>query len=183
MSRRPKNTASRKRLRAALTKKTKTELVEWLCDAAAAHREVRQGLEADLGIVLPVRELVRDTERAILEATAFELGEEGHNFDYDWEAYKRVETNFSKLMAKGKLKQVMDLALSLMKQGSYQVECSDEGLMSSDIEHCLAPVIKAVGRSTLPATSIRSWCDSLSKADRVQCHCYSEINALREKHS
>ena len=41
----------------------------------------------------------------------------------------------------------MELALSLMKSGSEQVEMSDEGLMTADIEDCLRVVIKAVKSS------------------------------------
>ena len=38
----------------------------------------------------------------------------------------------------------MELSLELMKQGSYQVEMSDEGLMTEDIEDCLNVVLKAL---------------------------------------
>jgi len=38
----------------------------------------------------------------------------------------------------------MALALELMKRGSYQVEMSDEGLMTGTIEDCLSVVIEAL---------------------------------------
>ncbi|KLU04977.1 hypothetical protein RISK_002970 [Rhodopirellula islandica] len=42
-----------------------------------------------------------------------------------------------------------------MKRGSYQVACSDEGLMSYEIEDCLKPVIKAVKR--VGGESAKQW--------------------------
>ena len=44
----------------------------------------------------------------------------------------------------------MELSLELMKQGSYQVEMSDEGLMTDDIEECLRVVVQALKKCDLP---------------------------------
>ena len=55
----------------------------------------------------------------------------------------------------------MELSLELMNRGSYQVEMSDEGMMTEDIEECLQVVVKAVGKSDLPADDVihgaRKW--------------------------
>ena len=59
------------------------------------------------------------------------------NFAYDDEAYHEVKRNLGRLIDAGQLRPAMQLALGLMKQGSYQVEMSDEGLMAQDIEDCL----------------------------------------------
>ena len=52
----------------------------------------------------------------------------------------------------------MELSLELMKQGSYQVEMSDEGLMTQDIEECLRVVLKALKKCDLPPDEIVAWC-------------------------
>ena len=49
-----------------------------------------------------------------------------------------------KLIELGQFEEAKSLALKLMKDGSYQVECSDEGLMTEDIQDCMRPVIQAV---------------------------------------
>ena len=58
----------------------------------------------------------------------------------------------------GHLREAMALSLGLMKQGSYQVEMSDEGLMTDDIEACLRVVINALKKSHLPPGDIIEWC-------------------------
>ena len=66
-----------------------------------------------------------------------------------------------------------------MKQGSYQVEMSDEGLMSDDIEECLAVVVKAIKKSDLPSADVIAWCDKMLKADRVGFIYHEKLQALR----
>jgi hypothetical protein len=61
----------------------------------------------------------------------------------------------------------MSLALELMKRGSYQVEMSDEGLMTGDIEGGLSVVIEAVTRSDMPAEDVLAWCSAMLETDRV----------------
>jgi hypothetical protein len=41
-----------------------------------------------------------------------------------------------------------------MKDGSHQVEMSDEGLMTKDIDDCLTVVIKALAKCDLPAEEV-----------------------------
>ena len=82
------------------------------------------------------------TQRAIADATGFDEREINYNFDYDYEAYHEVKRNLSRLVALGQLRPAMELSVELMKQGSYQVEMSDEGLMTEDIEECLSVVVK-----------------------------------------
>lgn len=45
------------------------------------------------------------------------------------------------MIEQGELRLAMELSLELMKQGSNQVEMSDEGLMTDDIEACLRVVL------------------------------------------
>jgi hypothetical protein len=44
--------------------------------------------------------------------------------------------------------------MELMKHGSHQVEMSDEGLMTEDIEGCLNVVLEALKTCALPAAGV-----------------------------
>ena len=76
---------------------------------------------------------------------------------------------------------VGELSLELMDQGSYQVEMSDEGLMTDDIEACLRPVLKALHACDLPAAELIAWCAEMLKADRVGFICDQELRTLRQQ--
>jgi len=55
------------------------------------------------------------------------------------------------------------VALKLMRAGSYQIQCSGEGLMREGIEGCLRPVIAAVAE----ASDARDWALEMLSRDRV----------------
>jgi len=94
-------------------------------------------------------------------------------------AYGEVKRNLSRLVKLGQLPLAMELSLELMKQGSYQVEMSDEGMMTADIEECLAVVIQALKRSDLPPGQRIAWCQAMLKSDRVGLICREELRMLR----
>ena len=64
-----------------------------------------------------------------------------------------------------------------MKDGSYQVECSDEGLMNYEICQCLKPVIQAV--KAAGGVEAAKWAGDMQKADRVGFICDKELAKLR----
>ena len=66
-----------------------------------------------------------------------------------------------------------------MKQGSYQVEMSDEGLMTDDIEDCLKVVLEAVRKCDLPAAEVIAWCSAMLENDRVGFIACEPLQALR----
>lgn len=66
-----------------------------------------------------------------------------------------------------------------MKQGSYQVEMSDEGLMTRDIEECLAVVTHALKKCDQPPGEVIAWCAEIAKRDRVGFIFDRELAALR----
>ena len=121
------------------------------------------------------------TRQAIADATAFDERWANYNFDYDYEAYEEVERNLRQLVGLGHLRPAMELSLELMDQGSYQVESSDEGLMTEDIEACLRPVLKALHQCDLPAAEVIAWCAKMLKTDRVGFICDQELQALRRQ--
>ena len=73
----------------------------------------------------------------------------------------------------------MQLALELMKQGSYQVEMSDEGLMTEDIEDCLNVVLQALTKCDLPAAEVIAWCSAMLENDRVGFIAREPLQSLR----
>lgn len=102
-----------------------------------------------------------------------------HNFDVDWQANGEIQKGLTLLVELGHLADAKSLALKLMKDGSYQVECSDEGLMSDDIGQCLKPVIQAV--KAAGADEAAKWAAEMLKADRMGFICEQELARLRGK--
>ena len=75
----------------------------------------------------------------------------------------------------------MELALELMKCGSYQVEMSDEGLMTEDIEDCLSVVLKALEKCNLASAELISWCSAMKDNDRVGFIAREQLESLRNR--
>ena len=144
------------------------------------HKLLRRQLDVrNLSLEAPPKELVATTRRAIADATDFDEREINYNFDYDYEAYHEVKRNLSRLVALAQLRSAMELCLELMKQGSCQVEMSDEGLMTDDIEECLSVVVKALKKCDLPPGEVIAWCEGMTKNDRVGCIYDRELQELR----
>jgi len=120
------------------------------------------------------------TGHAIADATDFDERDINRNFSYDYEAYSEVKRNLSRLIELGQLKTAMELSLDLMKEGSHQVEMSDEGLMTEEIEGCLSVVIEAVKQSRPPAHEVITWCSAMLKTDRVGFICERDLQTLRD---
>jgi uncharacterized Zn finger protein len=166
-------------LRQALTRRNKAELVDVLLELAEADRGILRQLIARFDVATAPDELVAATRRAIADATDFDEREINRNFDYDYAAYGEVKRNLGRLIGSGHLQQAMALALELMKQGSYQVEMSDEGLMTEDIEGCLEVVLEALKRCDLPTAEVIAWCSAMLEKDRVGFISREPLQSLR----
>ena len=166
------------RLRKALAKRTKNELLDVLVELAEEDRGIARQLAARMEWDAPPQELAAATRQAIADATDFDERDINRNFSYDDEAYGEVKRNLSRLIDLGELHLAMELSLELMKQGSYQVEMSDEGLMTQDIEECLPVVLQALKQSDLPPDEIVAWCAEMIQSDRVGCICDRDLGAL-----
>jgi hypothetical protein len=177
----PKTPDPGPRLRTALARHTKGELIDALVEFARADRAALRRLAAHFGLETPPEELLVTTRQAIADATAFDEREINYNFSYDYEAYDQVQKNLRRLIELGQLRPAMELSLGLMDQGSYQVEMSDEGLMTDDIEACFRPVLKALHACDLPAAELIAWCAEMLKADRVGFICDQELRTLRQQ--
>jgi hypothetical protein len=160
-----------------LRKRTKADLMAMLLKIAREHAVVARELEGRLNIEKPVDLFVADLASAIDRATDFDERMMGHNFDVDWQAYADVQKGLSLLVEMGYLADAKSLALKLMKDGSYQVKCSDEGLMTDDICECLKPVIQAVRDAG--GSEAGSWACDMQNADRVGFLCNKELAQMQ----
>lgn len=160
-----------------LCKRTKAELVAMIMAIAKEHDIFARELEGRLTIEKPVDLLVADVSSAIDRATDFDERMMNYNFDVDWQAYADVRKGLARLVELDRLADAKSLAIKLMKDGSYQVECSDEGLMTDEISQCLSPVIHAVGAAG--GVEAVKWADEMHKADRVGFICDKELAKLR----
>jgi hypothetical protein len=163
----------------ALTKQKKTELVHVLLELARANRQILRQLTSQFDVATAPDHLVVATRQAIVAATDFDERDINRNFDYDYEAYDEVKRNLGRLIASGQLRPAMQLSLELMKQGSYQVEMSDEGMMTDDIEDCLSVVLQGLKRSDLPADEIIAWCKAMLDNDRVRFIAREPLQSLQ----
>jgi hypothetical protein len=168
-------------LRSALTGRKKAELVDLLVELAEGDRGVLRQLASRLAVPMTPANLIVTTRHAIADATRFDEREINRNFAYDYQAYGTVKQNLSQLVASGQWKPAMELALELMEQGSYQVEMSDEGLMTEDIEDCLRVVIEAIGNSSLPDDVVTAWSLAMLASDRVGFIAHEPLQALRNQ--
>ena len=176
-----KTTDSSERLRKAMGKRTKGELIDALVEFAREDRGILRRLDARFELEAPPKELVVATRQAIADATDFDERDINRNFSYDYAAYSEVKRNLSRLMDLGHLRPAMKLSLELMEKGSYQVEMSDEGLMTEDIEECLRVVIQALKQSDLPTGEVVAWCAAMLKSDRAGCICDRELRAMQHQ--
>lgn len=172
-------TVSTAALRKALAARPKAELVDALLELAHADRGVLRQLTARFDVAVAPTELVAATRHAIADATDFDDRDINQNFDYDYEAYEAVKRNLGRLIDAGQMRLAMQLSLELMKEGSEQVEMSDEGLMTSDIEDCLSVVVTALKCCDLPANEVVAWCSAMLTADRVGFIADKQLQSLR----
>jgi len=94
-------TDAAERLRKALAKRTKGELIDVLVEFAREDHKLLRRLDVRFEPEAPPKELVAATRRAIADATDFDEREINYNFDYDYEAYHEVKRNLSRLVAPG----------------------------------------------------------------------------------
>jgi hypothetical protein len=160
-------------LRASLKKTKKADLVEMTLRLAHESKASEWMLEEEVGLDKPVALLVHDLAVAIDIATKVDETRLNYNFDYDHRAYEAVRRGLLQLIQKNAIDEAKNVALKLMDQGSYQVECSDEGLMHEEIENCLRPVIAAARSS-----GGREWALQMLRRDRMGFLCQQELSEL-----
>ena len=172
----PESTAE---LHQALSKRIKAELIDVLLELAKANRGIHRQLGVRFDVAAAPNNLLAATRQAIADATDFDVRDINRNFDYDYEAYREVKRNLQRLIASGQMRPAMKLALDLMKQGSHQVEMSDEGMMTEDIEDCLCVVIQALSKPGLPVSEVVTWCSAMIDNDHVDFIAREPLQSLR----
>ena len=116
-------------LRATLKRIKKADLVEITLRIAQEEKASQWMLEKEVALDKPIDLLVHDIEAAIDAATKVDELRLNYDFEYDWRAYDAVRRGLSQLIKKKRIDEAKKLALKLIDKGSYQIECSDEGLM------------------------------------------------------
>ena len=149
-------------------------------ELAEADRGILRQLTARYDVASAPDELVAATRQAIADATRFDVREINRNFAYDYGAYSEVKRNLGRLIGSCQSRLAMELALELMKRGSYQVEMSDEGLMTEEIEDCLKVVFEALRKCDLPADEVIAWCTAMLESDRVRFVAREPLESLRD---
>ena len=96
-----------------------------------------------------------------------------------WQAYADVRKGLSLLLELGYFSDAKSLAIKLMIDGSFQVECSDEGLMTDDTSECLKPVARAVRAAC--GDEAAKWAGYMQTADPVGFICSQELAERRGK--
>ena len=163
-----------KLLRATLKRIKKADLVEITLLIAQEEKASQWMLEKEVALDKPIDLLVHDIEAAIDAATKVDELRLNYDFEYDWRAYDAVRRGLSQLIKKKRIDEAKKLALKLIDKGSYQIECSDEGLMQEEIEGCLQPVISAVAGSS----GSREWALEMLRHDRTRFLCERELTDL-----
>lgn len=163
-------------LRAKLQRIRKVDLVGLTLRIAREEKVCEWTLEKELDLDKPIDLLVHDIEAAIDIATKVDERQLNYNFHYDWRAYEAISRGLSQLTGKHAVEQAKGLALKLIDKGSYQMECSDEGMMQEDIESCLRVVIAAV--VGLSGTS--EWALEMLHRDRCGFLCEQELREMAE---
>lgn len=92
-----------------------------------------------------------------------------------------MKRNLARLIVSKQLRLAMELSLELMKQGSHQVEMSDEGMMTDDIVECLSVVLKELKKCDLPAHDVIAWCSAMLANDCVGFIAREPIQSLRNQ--
>ena len=97
----------------------------------------------------------------------------------DTRAYGEVKRNLGRLIASGRLRPAMPLVLEPVKGGSYQVEMSDESLMTEHVEDCLGVVIEAALAFNLPTQEALPCCSAMLDGDPVNFIARKSLEAPR----
>jgi len=163
-----------RRLRATLKKMKKADVIELALRIAKEEKASEWMLEREVGLDKSIELLVNDIEIAIKIATQFDELRMNYNPPINWDAYDAVQRGFLQLIQKERIEEAKRLALQLMHRGSYQIECSDEGLMLEEIENCLRPVIVAVAKSLAGG----KWAHEMLLRDRVGFVCRQDLSKL-----
>ena len=160
----------------ALRKLKKDELIDLLMSLDMYDPSVRWSIETELQVLKPVDLVANDLRHAIDIATRVDERRLNDNFHYSWQAYEEVARGFDMLVKQDAMESAKEISIEFMGKASYQVECSDEGMMVDEVEACLKSVIDAVKAGD--AGSAKSWAMMMLAADSAGFICEAELMSL-----
>lgn len=163
-------------IESALRKLKKDELIDLLMSLYTYDPAPRWSIEAEIDVKKPPDLIAYDLRQAIGIATKVDETKLNRNFDYSWQAYEATEHGFNLLIRAGDLTTAKLIAIEFINKASYQVECSDEGLMTEEIESCLKPLFEAVTAEKWEDR--QSWAIAMTQADRCGHICRDAIESL-----
>ncbi|MEQ1903852.1 MAG: hypothetical protein ABL888_06685 [Pirellulaceae bacterium] len=160
-------------LQKSLNKMAKADLIDTVILLAKNEPDIRDAFVNQLDVQIPLppankanlNALIAKTREAIAKATWFDHRQINHNFDFDYRAYESVQRLLNQLVAAKHFEPALELAVELMKKGSYQIEMSDEGMMLEDVQDSLRPVAMGLNQSGLPQAQIELWLERIRAAD------------------
>ena len=159
----------------ALRKLRKDDLIGILSKLCVENVNARWAIESAIDLRKPVDLILHDLRQAIELATKVDERRMNYNFPIDWDAYEEVKRLMEMLVSCDALDEAMEISIQFMEKASYQVECSDEGLMTEEIEECLQPVLLALENYDPPVRT--SWSFRMRVADRVGFICEEKLSS------
>ncbi|MFM8475641.1 MAG: hypothetical protein ACKOEO_07555 [Planctomycetaceae bacterium] len=157
----------------ALRRTRKETLVQLLMDWSAKDIAVCWRIEAALQITKPLELLLYDLRRAIALATQTADTRLNRDVPVDYEAYAEIRRLMGQLVSAGFVAEAMEVAIEFMDLASYQLECSDQGLMQEEIEEGLQPLLAALEDDNSPRRA--QWAAQMQHADRVGSVCWKKL--------
>lgn len=157
----------------ALRRTRKETLVQLLMDWSAKDIVVCWRIEAALQITKPLELLLYDLRRAIALATQTDDTRLNRDVPVDYEAYAEIRRLMGQLVSAGFVAEAMEVAIEFMDLASYQLECSDQGLMQEEIEEGLQPLLAALEDDNSPRRA--QWAAQMQHADRVGSVCWKKL--------
>ena len=157
----------------ALRRTRKETLVQLLMDWSAKDIVVCWRIEAALQITKPLELLLYDLRPAIALATQTDDTRLNRDVPVDYEAYAEIRRLMGQLVSAGFVAEAMEVAIEFMDLASYQLECSDQGLMQEEIEEGLQPLLAALEDDNSPRRA--QWAAQMQHADRVGSVCWKKL--------
>ncbi len=147
------------KLRKLLEGKSREELVDLLVNLARIHPDIEQTLrESEQLCRGQVAPLLRALRKEIAHLTSEPAWCNHWNNEGSVPDYSHVQRQFEALFAAGHFDELLELGDLLWREGSEQVEQSnDDGQTATDIGECLEVVVAAVPKSSLPRPQQLLW--------------------------
>lgn len=177
-----------------LKKQTNEQLMALIEDLAGRHPAVRKDLHDRQNLSEGnIKKLVRSIQKEIRELSS-EPGWTNHwkNEGYIPD-YSQVKDRLKALLVRGYADEVIELGRELLKQGTQQIEMSnDEGETAGEIASCVDIIFQALPQSSLPTVEKMLWAVETGLNDQYelcsgaeffwkQKHSAADWNALAEK--